>query len=1050
MRNRLRNAALTLCSCAFITALFAPASAQKIDLAARSANESSAISASAGAAHTIRRIASLKSALSSEGSRVTVTSDSSLEDYGAFREGARYVVVIPRAHLNAPAGASLEGRGFRNAKVERAGDDLRLTFELEPGAKATVRQSFNRLEIFFAAQEDGAAQKQSGQSSDGNGQVAAPSPSPTRQLTSSPADGAPATTNTTTPSTNPAASSVSTETPTSATKPANSRDVVISPEKRAPVPIKMFDKAPVIDGKLDEEVWKTAAVFKDFIQFRPVDLVPPSKQTEAYIGYDAKFLYIAFRAFDEPEKVRATIAKRDSIFDDDWVGVFLDTFNDGRRAYELLFNPLGVQADATFVEGVNEDFSVDVVMESKGSITSEGYVVEVAIPFKSLRYTAGKDKLWGIHLIRTIKRFNNEQSSWMPVSKDNSSVLNQRGFITGLEGLSTERTLELIPSLTISQEGRRTRSVNPNDAHLLPGGVDQGRFLNKPIEFDPGLTAKFTITPQITLDAAINPDFAQVEADATVVTANQRFPIFFEEKRPFFLEGKEIFETLISAVHTRTIVDPDYALKLTGKQGRNSFGVLFASDNAPGNLSDDQKDFILDKRNDLRARESLAKLLDKNANVGILRFKRDVGKEHHIGFLATTRNFVDQHNHIFSFDSRFRLNKTTTLTGQLIGSVTRRPFFYPDEAGVFDRKEKGMAYSVILNMDGRNWGYETGSTGRSLRFRADLGFNRRFDTNNPFIFVRYKTDEKPKNWLISWRIFNALNSNFDWKARLQRYNNETQLQLRLQNQTFVGLGVEKGYERVFEHEFGPSREGFRNIVDRTFSPEIARGLPACDQFGTLPAPDPANPRLRVPLCTFYGADNERSASRKTVYAYLETTPSKKYSFFIVNVNSWGSLDLDFGTSNPRYPRVSPAALALGQDAPLDPGEGNEWVVESNGSYQPTDALRMSLSYTKVRLTRNDTGLAAFDDNIFSLRGTYQFTRFWFARARADYTTLNSRMRMQYLLGWTPNPGTSLFVGYNDDLNRSGLNPFTGDLEPGFRRNGRLFFIKMSYLFRRSF
>jgi hypothetical protein len=160
-------------------------------------------------------------------------------------------------------------------------------------------------------------------------------------------------------------------------------------------------------------------------------------------------------------------------------------------------------------------------------------------------------------------------------------------------------------------------------------------------------------------------------------------------------------------------------------------------------------------------------------------------------------------------------------------------------------------------------------------------------------------------------------------------------------------------------------------------------------------------------------------------------------------------DFDFGTDNPKYPRVSPAALAFGQGAPLDPGAANEWFIESSAAYQPTNELRLTMSYIKSRYKRQDTDRVAFDDNIFTWRGTYQFTSFIFARARVDYTTLGRNARGQFLFGWTPNPGTSLYIGYNDDMNRGGNNPFTGDLEPGFRRNGRTFFIKMSYLFRRS-
>ena len=279
------------------------------------------------------------------------------------------------------------------------------------------------------------------------------------------------------------------------------------------------------------------------IQVQPGDNIAPSKPTEVLLGYDSKFLYIAFHCYDEPDKVRSAISKRDNIFNDDYVGILFDTFNDKRKAYEFDLNPLGIQADGTWTDD-NEDFNPDYVMESKGVVTGDGWTVEVAIPFKSLRYVAGKDKLWGVHFWRRIKRFNNELDMWMPINRDNSSWLAQEGHISGLEGISTERTLELIPSLTLSETGRRKSALTP--AQAAAGMLDPGRMVNEPIKFDPGLTGKYTITPNVTLDFAINPDFAQVEADQLVVTANQRFPIFFPEKRPFFLEGIDIFNTAIS------------------------------------------------------------------------------------------------------------------------------------------------------------------------------------------------------------------------------------------------------------------------------------------------------------------------------------------------------------------------------------------------------------------------------------------------------------------------------------------------------------------------
>src|SRR5437764_6301379 len=382
----------------------------------------------------------------------------------------------------------------------------------------------------------------------------------------------------------PSAASTSPSTPPKHDSPPGKAKIILPSEKSQPVKMPRFDKPPVIDGKLDDEVWKHAVVLKDFYQVQPGDNIAPSKPTEVLLGYDSKFLYVAFHCYDEPDKVRATIPKRDNVWNDDYVGILFDTFNDSRKAYEFDFNPLGVQADGTWTDQ-NEDFNPDFVFESKGTLTTDGWTLEIAIPFKSLRYVAGKDKLWGAHFFRRIKRFNNELDMWMPLNRDNSSWLAQEGHLTGLEGISTERTLELIPSLTLSETGNRKAALTP--AQRSAGLLDPGRFVNDPIKFDPGLTGKFTITPNVTLDFAVNPDFAQVESDQLVVTANQRFPIFFAEKRPFFLEGIDIFNTQIAAVHTRPIIDPYVAVKLTAQVNRNTFGLLLASDNGTGNFSAD-------------------------------------------------------------------------------------------------------------------------------------------------------------------------------------------------------------------------------------------------------------------------------------------------------------------------------------------------------------------------------------------------------------------------------------------------------------------------------
>src|SRR5882672_11346796 len=573
----------------------------------------------------------------------------------------------------------------------------------------------------------------------------------------------------------------------------SAKRAVIPPEKAKPIVIPRFDKPPVIDGKLDDEIWKQAIVLRDFLQTGPGDNIAPSKPTEMMMGYDNRTLYMAFHCYDEPDKVRATVAKRDEVFGEDNVRVFLDTFNDQRRAYVLGWNPLGVQQDGIMTEGSGQDFSVDIVMESKGMITTDGWTLEVAIPFKSLRYEAGKGKHWGIHIWRNIDRFNDEIDSWMPNSRDISSQLVQEGHITGLENISTERTLEVIPSVTVSETGKRVNALTLAQVAANPALLDPGRTLNQPLKFDLGVTAKYSLTPTVILDLAINPDFAQVEADQTVVTANQRFPIFFDEKRPFFLEGIDIFRTRIRAVHTRAIVDPGLAVKLSRKRGKNTFGLLLASDNAPGNFSEDE-------RNDANSIPVIQRFLDKNAYVGILRLKRDIGKASTIGLLLTSYNFIEKHNQLGGIDGRFQISKQETFSFQVLGSISRRCFsepaldthrpgpsdgcfagyspipgdaFRPASTRNYYRTGKGLAYAFGYSRDGRHFYYGLSGNGQTQDYRADVGFTRRLNTNFEGGYAGYQSEQKPKAKMINWNINFNSGMNFSWQGLSQNAYEET-------------------------------------------------------------------------------------------------------------------------------------------------------------------------------------------------------------------------------------------------------------------------------------
>ncbi len=801
----------------------------------------------------------------------------------------------------------------------------------------------------------------------------------------------------------------------------------LPPEKANPVNIPKISKesAITIDGNPTEAEWKTAALFKDFIQTGPGNNIAPSRETEALMMYDEKHLYIAFKCWDEPDKIRATVAKRDSVFGEDNVRVWLDTYNDQRRAYILGWNPLGIQADGIFTEGEGADFSVDIVMESKGMIHPWGWTVEVKIPFKSLRYSAGEGKMWGFNAARNIDRFNDEFDAWMPDDRNINGFLIKHGKITGLDEIKAERTLEITPSVTFSETGRRVES------NTIPAG----RFLHEPIKQDYGLNIKYTITPNITLDAAINPDFAEIEADAPVVTANQRFPIFFNEKRPFFLEGAEIFQSPIRVFHSRTIIDPDIAAKLTGKVGKNSFGFLVASDAAPGNYDSDS-------RIDPEVRPFIDEYVDKNALFAVLRLKRDVGKENNIGFFGTMRSFPENRNYLGGFDGRVKLDPKSSIRFQAVGTHSRRCFFDPffddvanpkqaarngqicggavingiwelgDDEDIYRRYRTGNAlgYQVNYNYAENTKGYWAGASGTTRDYRADVGFNRRTNVNGTYFGFRRSTKSNPKGKIIRTNWNNNFNYSFDWDGRLINANYNTNVFFMFQKNTFINFwgGIER--EVLYEEEFGLARNVNRDGA-------------------------------------FFG-EPKRAETQPFFGTFFRTQPSKKFSWESEFGVTFNSFDFDFGAGK-RYPRVSVAALA-DPDAALDPGGGRRIFFYTQAEVSPTDPWNFSISYRKSHLVRNDTKRTAFDVNIYSLRSTYQFTRFIFARARIDYNTLRSRINGQYLFGWAPSPGKAFYIGYNDDSNYNGFNPFTNELEPGFQQNSRTFFIRMSYLFRKSF
>lgn len=406
------------------------------------------------------------------------------------------------------------------------------------------------------------------------------------------------------------------------------------------------DQPPVLDGRLDDPVWQHASSVTGFQTFIPEFGHPQQEKTVAYMAYDRDNLYFAFRCFDpHPEKIKASVAKRDDMVRDDFICINLDTFDDQQSLYAFYVNPLGIQGDSRFASG-KEDFSVDLVWDSAGRIDAEGYAVEVRIPLKSIRYNQGDKVRMSVFFERCISR-RQEHGSYPAMDAARGYAFLPQMAPMEFVGLARPTILELLPSFTYSQK------------HLRQDGA----FVKEPDTRDWGLTAKYGLTPSLILDATLNPDFSQVEADAGQIDANLRYGLYFPEKRPFFLEGSETFNVgatstgaLQTVVHTRTIQDPKAGFKLTGKVGaENTLAALYATD-APLPPPDAGPDAPR----------------PPDARFTILRYKRTTTEDGYLGAFFTERAQDTRVNRVAGPDGQIRLSPSGMLSFHAFGSSTRQ------------------------------------------------------------------------------------------------------------------------------------------------------------------------------------------------------------------------------------------------------------------------------------------------------------------------------------------------------------------------------------------
>ncbi|NIM15608.1 MAG: hypothetical protein GTO45_26825 [Candidatus Aminicenantes bacterium] len=478
-----------------------------------------------------------------------------------------------------------------------------------------------------------------------------------------------------------------------------------------------------VDGKFDEGEWANTLKLDIAYETWPRENTPAPVKTECYMAYTKSYLYVGFRAFDpKPSKIRAYYFDRDKIFYDDMVIIFLDTFNDERRAYGFRSNPLGVQFD-DIRSRTGASLAWDAIYNSVGKIYDWGYIVEMAIPFNQLRFQRTKeDQVWGINVRRIYPRDALFHLDHIKIDRNNGCLICQYVKLKGFKGASPGRNIEIVPTLTWHHTDQRD-------------DMPEGEMTKLSEKAEGGFTVRWGFTPNMTLSGTINPDFSQVEADSLQLDINQPFALFYPERRPFFYEGSEFFSTNFNALYTRTMRDPAWGLKVTGKEGRHTLGAYAVRDELtnlifPGSHG------------------SLSTSLDAANTSSVFRYKYDFGRNYTVGALVTDREGDDYFNRVFGVDGDFQFTRKDLLRFQFIGSSTR----YPDEVvnnPLFNQGEGefgGSALDLLYIRDTRHWDIVLQYQDITEGFRADLGYMPQVNFRRASVNTGYAWIGKKKSW----------------------------------------------------------------------------------------------------------------------------------------------------------------------------------------------------------------------------------------------------------------------------------------------------------------
>lgn len=588
---------------------------------------------------------------------------------------------------------------------------------------------------------------------------------------------------------------------------------------KAVLNIPHVSRPPKLADFLNGTPREAEAVVTDFIQMDPTDGAPATEKTTAYLSFDDKNLYVGWICKDDPAQIRARIARRKEIGNDDRVTINIDTFHDHKHSFFFDVNPYGVQMDGRGADGQNDDLNFETLWYTDAKLTEDGYVVLETIPFRSLRFPNADVQSWGIALGRFIAR-KNEWDWWPHISHDLSPQwVGQFADMEIKDNISPGRNLQFIPY----------------------GLLSTGRFLDPAAgyktdsEYRGGLDAKMVIKNAIALDFTANPDFSQIESDEPKVTVNQRYEVTYPEKRPFFMENAQLFNTPEQLFFSRRIVDPQFGVRMTGTVGRWMLGFLAADDRSIGkSLSPDDPYY------------------NERAINAVFRVEREFGKQSHIGAFVTSRDFGPSSNRVGSLDARIGLPGNWFFSAQATSSNTRL---------MNGSTLAGPAYYAKLAIDGQHFSFSSTYTDRSPGFRADLGYIQRVDIRESKHWISYRWRPKDRT-LLNYGPGISQWMNWNREGRLQDWGVTPEFDFELKRLTYISIYRTESYElfqnigfRKHRTEFYVGSEPYRWLafsVDYGFGRGInyypAAGLPPFlgnSIYGTASLTIRPTPRMRL-------------------------------------------------------------------------------------------------------------------------------------------------------------------------------------------------------------